>query len=178
RAATAARAAATARAATHTFARQLPGKHPGCRSASTDFGRDNSEINNCICCCQVANGMQRIALPQESPLAVLVCAGGVFLPKLMELVQLTAVAASALPHDVGGSNSGSSHGGRGLPIYGCLICGESRCACAAKGSRLPLELDLGPRLQFHSCITCAVSKEEATQTNPAKLLSCGHVVCA
>ncbi|OEH74817.1 zinc finger (c3hc4 ring finger) domain-containing protein [Cyclospora cayetanensis] len=90
----------------------------------------------------------------------------------------TAVAASALPHDVGGSNSGSSHGRRGLPIYGCLICGESRCACAAKGSRLPLELDLGPRLQFHSCITCAVSKEEATQTNPAKLLSCGHVVCA
>lgn len=71
------------------------------------------------------------------------------------------------------SNRGGAEGARL-----CLICGSFGCSCFSVGSRLPLELDLGPRLQFHSSITCAVSKEEASRANPPRLLSCGHVVCA
>lgn len=41
---------------------------------------------------------------------------------------------------------------------------------------LPAEVPLPSSLQFHSIFVCPVSKEQATQDNPAMLLPCGHVL--
>ncbi|KAG8691837.1 hypothetical protein FRC11_007803 [Ceratobasidium sp. 423] len=41
---------------------------------------------------------------------------------------------------------------------------------------LPIEIPLPPQHRYHSVFACPVSKEQATDTNPAMMLECGHVV--
>lgn len=60
----------------------------------------------------------------------------------------------------------------------CSGCGSARCGCVASGGRLALEMDLGPCFHFHSSLICAVSREQASDENPPKLLKCGHVICS
>lgn len=42
---------------------------------------------------------------------------------------------------------------------------------------LPVPMDLDREFQFHSVFVCPVSREQASEENPAMLLSCGHVLC-
>ncbi len=41
---------------------------------------------------------------------------------------------------------------------------------------LPVEIPLLDSQRFHSVFSCPVSKEQATEENPAMLLACGHVL--
>ncbi|WWD21932.1 hypothetical protein CI109_106420 [Kwoniella shandongensis] len=41
---------------------------------------------------------------------------------------------------------------------------------------LPMEVPLPPSRRYHSVFVCPVSKEQATEDNPPKMLSCGHVL--
>lgn len=41
---------------------------------------------------------------------------------------------------------------------------------------LPVEIDLGRDLQFHSTISCPILKQQTTDRNPAMRLVCGHVI--
>lgn len=43
--------------------------------------------------------------------------------------------------------------------------------------QLPVPVDLGMEFQFHSIFVCPVSREQASEVNPAMLMSCGHVLC-
>lgn len=43
--------------------------------------------------------------------------------------------------------------------------------------QLPVAVDLGTEYQFHSIFVCPVSREQASEDNPAMLMSCGHVLC-
>ena len=42
---------------------------------------------------------------------------------------------------------------------------------------LPINIDVGQEAQFHSIFTCPVSREQATESNPPMLLTCGHALC-
>ncbi|KAJ9109085.1 hypothetical protein QFC21_000413 [Naganishia friedmannii] len=41
---------------------------------------------------------------------------------------------------------------------------------------LPISLPLPQTMRYHSVFACPVSKEQATDTNPPKMLVCGHVI--
>lgn len=41
---------------------------------------------------------------------------------------------------------------------------------------LPVEIELGRRLQFHSTFSCPILKQQTTESNPPMRLVCGHVV--
>lgn len=41
---------------------------------------------------------------------------------------------------------------------------------------LPVEIDLGRRLQFHSTFSCPILKQQSTESNPPMKLLCGHVI--
>ncbi|KAL1408174.1 hypothetical protein Q8F55_004979 [Vanrija albida] len=41
---------------------------------------------------------------------------------------------------------------------------------------LPMEVPLPSGRQYHSVFVCPVSKEQTTETNPPKMLQCGHVI--
>lgn len=41
---------------------------------------------------------------------------------------------------------------------------------------LPTEIDLPNSLIFHRIFVCPVSKEQTTENNPPRLLSCGHII--
>ncbi|WVW78889.1 hypothetical protein I302_100852 [Kwoniella bestiolae CBS 10118] len=45
-----------------------------------------------------------------------------------------------------------------------------------KWDELPMEVPLPPSRRYHSVFVCPVSKEQATDTNPPKMLTCGHVI--
>jgi hypothetical protein len=45
------------------------------------------------------------------------------------------------------------------------------------GKHLPVEIEMGRDLQFHSIFACPVSREQSTAENPPMLLPCGHVLC-
>ncbi|WVQ68832.1 uncharacterized protein L199_007041 [Kwoniella botswanensis] len=45
-----------------------------------------------------------------------------------------------------------------------------------KWDELPMEVPLPPSRRYHSVFVCPVSKEQATDTNPPKILTCGHVI--
>jgi hypothetical protein len=39
-----------------------------------------------------------------------------------------------------------------------------------------MEVPLPASRRYHSVFVCPVSKEQATETNPPKMLTCGHVI--
>lgn len=41
---------------------------------------------------------------------------------------------------------------------------------------LPVEIDLGRKLQFHSTFSCPILKQQSTESNPPMKLLCGHVI--
>lgn len=41
---------------------------------------------------------------------------------------------------------------------------------------LPVEIDLGRNLQFHSTFSCPILKQQSTESNPPMRLVCGHVI--
>lgn len=41
-----------------------------------------------------------------------------------------------------------------------------------------MEVPLPASRRYHSIFVCPVSKEQATETNPPKMLSCGHTIAA
>mmetsp|Transcript_28008 Transcript_28008/g.27681 ORF Transcript_28008/g.27681 Transcript_28008/m.27681 type:complete len:99 (+) Transcript_28008:851-1147(+) len=41
---------------------------------------------------------------------------------------------------------------------------------------MPTELNLDPKLRFHSIFVCPVSREISTPENPPMLLPCGHMI--
>lgn len=41
---------------------------------------------------------------------------------------------------------------------------------------LPVEIDLGRDLQFHSTFSCPILKQQSTESNPPMRLVCGHVI--
>ncbi|GAB2283033.1 hypothetical protein Dimus_017564 [Dionaea muscipula] len=43
--------------------------------------------------------------------------------------------------------------------------------------QLPVPIDLDREFQFHTVFVCPVSRDQATEENPAMLMSCGHVLC-
>ena len=43
--------------------------------------------------------------------------------------------------------------------------------------QLPVAVELGKELQFHSIFVCPVSKEQAGEDNPPMLMPCGHALC-
>ncbi|WWC67530.1 uncharacterized protein I206_101438 [Kwoniella pini CBS 10737] len=45
-----------------------------------------------------------------------------------------------------------------------------------KWEELPMEVPLPPSRRYHSVFVCPVSKEQATESNPPKMLTCGHVI--
>jgi len=44
-------------------------------------------------------------------------------------------------------------------------------------NELPVEIPISDEHRYHSIFVCPVSKEQATETNPAMLLKCGHMLC-
>jgi len=45
-------------------------------------------------------------------------------------------------------------------------------------TELPIEIPVPPENRYHSIFTCPVSKEQATESNPPMMLTCGHVLAA
>ncbi|WRT65168.1 uncharacterized protein IL334_002111 [Kwoniella shivajii] len=45
-----------------------------------------------------------------------------------------------------------------------------------KWDELPMEVPLPTSRRYHSVFVCPVSKEQATESNPPKMLTCGHVI--
>ncbi|ODN96559.1 hypothetical protein L198_04274 [Cryptococcus wingfieldii CBS 7118] len=43
---------------------------------------------------------------------------------------------------------------------------------------LPMEVPLSASRRYHSVFVCPVSKEQATESNPPKMMTCGHVVAS
>ncbi|WVQ83946.1 hypothetical protein IAT38_006090 [Cryptococcus sp. DSM 104549] len=43
---------------------------------------------------------------------------------------------------------------------------------------LPIEVPVPPSRRYHSVFVCPVSKEQATEANPPKMLTCGHVIAS
>lgn len=41
---------------------------------------------------------------------------------------------------------------------------------------LPVEIDLGRSLQFHSIVSCPILKQQCTESNPPMRLVCGHLI--
>ncbi|CAI5483591.1 unnamed protein product [Closterium sp. Yama58-4] len=129
----------------------------------------------------------------ESPLAVVVAAGGEALPMLTKL-------AALLNHSSGiGSGGGSSRAGGSSTTAAAAASnittpGTSAAAAGAGGGgtgssrragrdwqgmeQLPVEIELPRAFHFHSIFACPVSREPASYPdNPPVLLPCGHVVC-
>jgi len=46
----------------------------------------------------------------------------------------------------------------------------------SQSDELPMAIPLPQEYRFHSVFTCPVSKEQATDDNPAAMLPCGHVI--
>ncbi|GMK57716.1 hypothetical protein CspeluHIS016_0405500 [Cutaneotrichosporon spelunceum] len=55
------------------------------------------------------------------------------------------------------------------------VMGE-RLGNVRKWEELPMEVPLPASRRYHSVFVCPVSKEQATESNPPTMLSCGHVV--
>lgn len=43
-------------------------------------------------------------------------------------------------------------------------------------NELPVEIPLPSSYHFHSIFVCPVSKEQTTDSNPPKMMPCGHVI--
>ncbi|CAI5958321.1 unnamed protein product [Closterium sp. NIES-65] len=124
----------------------------------------------------------------ESPLAVVVAAGGEALPMLTKL-------AALLNHSSGiGSGGGISRSGGSTTIAATTptAVASTPTTAAAGGTggsrraardwqgmeQLPVEIELPRAFHFHSIFACPVSREPASYPdNPPVLLPCGHVVC-
>lgn len=69
-------------------------------------------------------------------------------------------------------------GGIALPVLEKLerVMGEVGGQWTSQ-NELPVEIPLPPQYLFHSIFVCPVSKEQATDANPAVMMPCGHVIC-
>ncbi|ORM39585.1 Protein RMD5 -like protein A [Babesia sp. Xinjiang] len=93
----------------------------------------------------------RIFLPYESPISVLICAGYLLYPRLIDVVGMQRMNESI-----------SSE-------FGSLM---------RSFKQLPIESDLGPAFWFHSYLTCPISKDQTCSHNLPVMLLCGHVICS
>ncbi|CAI5478892.1 unnamed protein product [Closterium sp. Yama58-4] len=136
----------------------------------------------------------------ESPLTVVVAAGGEALPMLTKLAALlnhsSGIGSGGGSNRVGGSSTtaattptaatsnitapGTSAGaGAGAGGGGGGTGSSRRAARDWQGmEQLPVEIELPRAFHFHSIFACPVSREPASYPdNPPVLLPCGHVVC-
>ncbi|UVC49513.1 hypothetical protein MACK_003351 [Theileria orientalis] len=93
----------------------------------------------------------KVHLPYESPLSVVICAGHVTFPYLLDVLKVLFKERCEVSSKVG--------------------------MWLKSNQQLPVESDLGPAFHFHSYLTCAVSKDQTSSENLPIMLSCGHVIC-
>lgn len=70
-------------------------------------------------------------------------------------------------------------GGRTLPVLQKMVQvlrNKSPSVYWTSKEELPVEVDLGRDMQYHSVFACPVSREVGTDDNPPMLLICGHVI--
>ncbi|CEL93758.1 unnamed protein product [Vitrella brassicaformis CCMP3155] len=116
------------------------GEGQGARDGGVERGDNNDDMEE-------EEETERIALPQQSPLSVAVCAGMVALPRLMQFQDLMSNGVA---------------GDRGQEWL--------------TSHQIPIELDLGRPFHFHSHFTCPVTRTQTSSANPPVLLTCGHCI--
>lgn len=92
----------------------------------------------------VSNACTLLGLSLRSPVSLVVDAGSIALPALLNINQI-------------------------LSNQGVQNVWQLR-------DELPVEIDLGRKLQFHSTFSCPILKQQSTETNPPMKLVCGHVI--
>ncbi|GJP50198.1 hypothetical protein CLOM_g9343 [Closterium sp. NIES-68] len=132
----------------------------------------------------------------ESPLAVVVAAGGEALPMLTKLAALlnhSSGIAGGAGGRAGESSTAAAHTTTAAGTFASTATATAGTAGAAAGTtsstrrvtrdwqgvqQLPVEIELPRAFHFHSIFACPVSREPAAYPdNPPVLLPCGHVVC-
>ncbi|EDO07291.1 RING-type zinc-finger family protein [Babesia bovis T2Bo] len=101
--------------------------------------------------CGDVGGYHKVFLPYESPLSVLISAGYLLFPRLLNL------------------------SGNNKPTEG--ITGDFG-SFMRSSKQLPIEADLGQAFCFHSYFSCPISKDQTSTTNLPVMLPCGHVICS
>ncbi|GFE54115.1 RMD5 homolog A-like, putative [Babesia ovis] len=137
---------------------QSPVRQEQCTPARSDDGpaEESSMISNKLCFTTAYEredygDYQRVFLPYESPISILVCAGYLLYPRLIDLVCIPQLGES-IASDIGSL------------LRSC--------------KQLPIEADLGPAFCFHSYLTCPISKDQTSIHNLPVMLPCGHVICS
>lgn len=92
----------------------------------------------------ISNACGLLDLSIKSPISVVIDAGSIALPALLNINQI-------------------------LTNQGVQNVWQLR-------DELPVEIDLGRKLQFHSTFSCPILKQQSTETNPPMRLVCGHVI--
>ena len=59
----------------------------------------------------------------------------------------------------------------------CALMKDKKKEMWSQTGELPVEVPIQDEHRYHSLFVCPVSKEQSSETNPAMLLKCGHMLC-